>query len=85
MAIGERSEVDELIHRLVNGATGLIRWCAQLLSPPPKHDPVDELLDRAPLDNEPITDEDAAAIEKAAGERVRGETVSLADIKRAGG
>jgi hypothetical protein len=86
MAIRERPELDEVFRRIRDGAAGLLRRCADFLSPSrkPDPDPLEALLASAPTDNEPVTGEDAAAIETARKEHERGETVSLADIKRAG-
>ena len=45
-------------------------------------DPLQPVLDSAPVDDEPLTEEDLAAIRKGFVDRDQGETVSHREVKR---
>ena len=46
-----------------------------------RSDPLNVLLDSAPLDDEPVTEQEEAAVQIAREELARGETISLEELR----
>jgi hypothetical protein len=83
VTVRERSELDEVIRKVRDVLARALEACADFLRPKPSaQDPVEALLDAAPIDDEPVTADDAAAIERGRADFERGETISLDEIKR---
>ena len=81
MTVRERSELDEVIRKVRDVLARALEACADFLRPKPSaQDPVEALLDAAPIDDEPVTTDDAAAVERGRADFERGDVAgAIAD------